>query len=303
MKLYAPAYYQKFVCIADKCTHSCCVGWEIDIDSATLTTYSALSGGYGEVIRNSIDTSGDTPHFCLGDNEKCPHLDEHGLCRIISNLGEGYLCHICREHPRFYNDTPYGKEVGLGLACEEACRIVLSSTDYAHMIEMGEVAGDILPFDFDPLPYRQKVFDVLQDVGMTYAQKLEAVTHLCDLSPFCEDTDLWREMLANLEYLDEAHRNLFCAYTFGVTPPANLEQPLLSALGYFVYRHGTSADNAEDFRASVGFGLFCVHLITSVAVAQHVCDLAGLVEVVRMVSEELEYCEENTEAIKLEFLF
>ena len=35
MKLIAPDYYNKFSCIADKCRHSCCVGWEIDIDENT----------------------------------------------------------------------------------------------------------------------------------------------------------------------------------------------------------------------------------------------------------------------------
>ena len=35
MKLYAPEYYKQFQCIADKCTHSCCIGWEIDIDEIT----------------------------------------------------------------------------------------------------------------------------------------------------------------------------------------------------------------------------------------------------------------------------
>ena len=38
MKLYAPGYYKRFACIASKCRHSCCVGWEIDIDPETADT-------------------------------------------------------------------------------------------------------------------------------------------------------------------------------------------------------------------------------------------------------------------------
>ena len=41
-KLYAPSYYKNFTCIADKCKHSCCVGWEIAIDKTTLNKYEAL---------------------------------------------------------------------------------------------------------------------------------------------------------------------------------------------------------------------------------------------------------------------
>ena len=45
MKLYAPKYYKNFKCIADRCPHSCCIGWEIDIDRTTLTKYESLSDG------------------------------------------------------------------------------------------------------------------------------------------------------------------------------------------------------------------------------------------------------------------
>ena len=62
--LRAPAYYPRFSCIADKCRHSCCIGWEIDIDSDTLQTYAGMADGYGKTIRASIDPS-ETPHFQL----------------------------------------------------------------------------------------------------------------------------------------------------------------------------------------------------------------------------------------------
>ena len=64
MKLFAPKYYKSFSCIADRCSHSCCVGWEIDIDRDTLEKYSSLSGEYSDAVRASIDLDG-TPHFRL----------------------------------------------------------------------------------------------------------------------------------------------------------------------------------------------------------------------------------------------
>ena len=108
MKLYAPAYYHEFSCIADRCRHSCCIGWEIDVDRDTLQYYQTLDGDYASAIRQSIDTS-DTPHFTLAAHDRCPHLDGRGLCHIITAYGHQALCEICREHPRFYHDTPHGK--------------------------------------------------------------------------------------------------------------------------------------------------------------------------------------------------
>ena len=161
MKLFAPKYYKAFRCIADKCSHSCCIGWEIDVDIDTLARYEGLGEGYGDVIKKSIDRE-DTPHFRLGENERCPHLDECGLCRIISELGEEYLCDICREHPRFYNYTKVA-EVGVGMSCPEAARLILSSPDFAGMEEVGEV--DAKPDDvlFDGRSARNELYAILKE--------------------------------------------------------------------------------------------------------------------------------------------
>ena len=58
MKLYAPKYYRRFRCIADRCEHNCCTDWEIDIDSETLQKYKALEGGYGDAVKDSISMDG-----------------------------------------------------------------------------------------------------------------------------------------------------------------------------------------------------------------------------------------------------
>ena len=39
-----PAFYPAFRCKAGECRHSCCRGWEIDIDENTLSTYQCLPG-------------------------------------------------------------------------------------------------------------------------------------------------------------------------------------------------------------------------------------------------------------------
>ena len=65
MKLYAPAYYREFACIADRCPHSCCVGWEIDVDGETACRYRALCGGYGDNVRQSVEETDGVMHFVL----------------------------------------------------------------------------------------------------------------------------------------------------------------------------------------------------------------------------------------------
>ena len=171
MKLYAPLYYKNFKCIADRCEHSCCVGWEIDIDENTLEKYKNLNSGYGAVINESISYD-NTPHFKLCDRDRCPHLDGQGLCKIILNEGEDCLCDICREHPRFYNFTSVC-EVGVGLSCPEAARMVLSCPDYDIFEEIGETHAQEEELFFDGRAERKKIYSVLKNTDRPYSSRLE----------------------------------------------------------------------------------------------------------------------------------
>ena len=300
MKLYAPKYYNDFVCIADKCNHSCCIGWEIDVDEATLEKYENLNAPYGEAIRKSIDHLGECPHFRLMEDERCPHLNDRGLCKIILNVGEDHLCHICREHPRFYNETALGKEVGLGISCEEACRIILSSDGYREIVKVGEV--DDLPdeIDFDILPHREGLYSVLSDESLRYTEKLSLISKEYKVSPSPLTDEDWREILSSLEYLNEDNEKLFSYYSSDLSTPKELEKPLERVLAYFIYRHLAATYDESSLRAALGFCLFAERLLCSLAKSRPDLDFSDLA---RTVSEELEYSEENTERIKTEFLF
>jgi lysine-N-methylase len=49
-----PAFFDEFKCIANKCTDSCCVGWEINIDDETIDVYKNMQTTFGEKIRENI---------------------------------------------------------------------------------------------------------------------------------------------------------------------------------------------------------------------------------------------------------
>ena len=296
MKLFAPKYYNGFTCISDRCTHSCCIGWEIDIDHTSAKRYASLSGGYGEIIKNSIEWE-DTPHFRLSSDERCPHLDKNGLCRIILELGEDHLCDICREHPRFYNYSAKGKEVGLGLCCEEAARIILSSDDYDKLVEIGKTNEAEEDVEYDSTPAREWIFSVLSS-DMEYREKLYAIYHEYDVSPSILTDAEWREIIASLEYLDEAHREMFACYSNGAVVPSSEEKATARALAYFVYRHCTEVYDDDDLRAYLGFCLFCERLLASLIAHNGTDDIVTLA---RIVSEEIEYSEDNTETIVMRF--
>lgn len=124
MRLTVPDYYDRFRCIASRCTDNCCIGWEIGIDPAALADYQSQPGAFGDRLRAAIQP-GDPPFFALTKSGRCPFLNEENLCDIYRQLGESHLCAICDQHPRFHNWFGAEKESGLGLSCEEAARLIL----------------------------------------------------------------------------------------------------------------------------------------------------------------------------------
>ena len=122
-----PDYYQAFRCVGGSCRHNCCIGWEIDIDPDSAARYAALAGPLGDRLRKNICLE-DTPHFILGQEDRCPFLNDRNLCDLILDLGEASLCQICTDHPRFHNELPGRLETGLGLCCEEAGRLILGKS-------------------------------------------------------------------------------------------------------------------------------------------------------------------------------
>ena len=137
MKVFAPDVCAGFRCLAGACRHTCCEGWEIDIDAESMKRYRGMRGAFADRLRESISPD-PAPHFILTDGERCPMLTGDGLCELILREGEGALCQICADHPRFRNYWSDRVEMGLGLACEEAARLILTSAHPLRLVETGE---------------------------------------------------------------------------------------------------------------------------------------------------------------------
>ena len=185
-----------FICIADKCKHSCCLGWEIDVDDATYEKYIHLGGALGERVRKSLSVSGDGSRcFSLCENGRCPFLNEKNLCDIISEKGGGYLCEICREHPRFYEWCADVTECGLGLCCEEACRLLLFSEDrFTLSVENSAEDENSAEYDADEIEiynsffaFRESLFEIISDSSLMFSKRIEKVLLQAKESELCED--------------------------------------------------------------------------------------------------------------------
>lgn len=162
MKTVVPDYYQSFHCIAGACQHTCCMGWEVDVDEESLARYRTMAD-----IASQIEETDGAPHFRLSADERCPFLNEDHLCELILHHGEDILCQICRDHPRFRNFWTDRTEIGLGLVCEEAGRLILSQEKPMKLITLSEDgASDNVPEDEAwLLTYRDELLQSIEETG------------------------------------------------------------------------------------------------------------------------------------------
>lgn len=311
--VFAPNYYPAFRCIASACRHTCCVGWEIDVDQEALDYYDTVEGPLGARLREQIDRRADPPCFRLDEQERCPFLNRNGLCDLITELGEDALCHICADHPRFRNILYDRVELGLGLCCEAAAALILGQTAPMEIIPLPdrEAARERTAFDEpeepDPitdalLAARTAILAVVQDRTKPLSERIRHVLSSLDIHLPMSDYLAWAEFLRDLERLDPAWGSyLEVLSTLGEDPARELDGETATAyeqlVCYFLYRYLTAEDDGRPalLQVRAAFAIQSAILIHAIARAAGQTAPDGLAEAARLYSSEVEYSEENLE--------
>ena len=308
MKTVVPDYYKEFTCLADKCVHNCCIGWEIDVDDETYKLYENTDSCLSVKLKNNIVENNGCYCFKLTDDERCPFLNEDNLCDIIINMGEDALCGICSDHPRFKNYFTNRVEIGLGLCCEGAGYLILSNESKTRFLCDDDCCDTEEERVF--LNLRQKIFNVVQNRELTIAKRVEK---LCSMFDFNTDIDnkALCDFLFSLERLDckwddilSVYKNSDCRSSFHINDrkwQIVYEQLLI----YFLYRHLSESIYDCRFIERLKFCIISSNIIFSLCEIKYrdenKIDISDCVEFARMYSSEIEYSEDNTEKF-LEFL-
>ena len=159
MILRIPDYYEDFSCIGGECKESCCIGWELEVDSETYEYYQDVPGPFGDRLRRELISAeceaedavpGEEVHSIhLKVDGRCPFLNDKNLCDIVLTLGEESLCYICGNYPRYTFEYGDYIEKCLTISCEEACRLLLSRRDGLKFKEIEMNLGGDFPEDSD----------------------------------------------------------------------------------------------------------------------------------------------------------
>lgn len=256
----------------------------------------------------------DTPHFALCEDERCPFLDDSGLCSIILAEGQGTLPEICREHPRFRNF--YGEdfvELSTGLSCEISVSLLLKEENLHFLASDIEVDAltpreslSLTPYSFSPIfseyenAFLEKKYNILRQIlkaGASYATVSETVLSSLSIHDYQERSNRAYLMLPNLETLDADFTLLFGKSNSEAShKPQNhislSDNEKKNLLAHTFFRHANT-ENLFSIASAFAFSLFFVSLA---------CDLVTFhnfdkIEAVRTLSAEIEYSTENTDRL------
>ena len=322
MILRKPDFYDSFKCIASQCTDTCCIGWEIDVDRASQETYRKVAGTFGDKLKANIEEG----HFKLLPHDRCPFLTRENLCEIYTNLGEGALCDICREHPRFVEVYGDIMERGLGLCCEEATRLLLAGSGPLTFVNEecdepeDELSEDDREIRDQVLYEREYIFKTLADFNKPFGNRLyEAFGYTGD-KPFAPLDDARRlyELLAKTESFGPAWDKALTRIKESIENAAGLqdegyfsETESARLLAYLVYRHYAKCLFEGREEGKRNFAVFfwnAARFFTRELAGTPTPEINGAapdaslvkINAIKILSRQLEYSEENMELIESE---
>lgn len=294
MKQVYPDYYNKFKCIAQKCNHNCCIGWEIDIDNDTYLKYKNHTETFGKKLKNNIKIKDGTPCFILNADDRCPFLNKNNLCEIIINCGKDLLCEICSQHPRFHNYYENVTESGIGLCCEEAARIILTSNKKTKLIGK----QDYNEFYFG---CRENLFKIIQNRDLSIFERIEKIFEFSNIKITSIEVVKWIEIFKQLEKLNDKWSEILdtaLIYKQGTKKfiednPIVFEQLFV----YFLYRYTPKAIFEMLNEELVVFSVLCSVMIFYISFINGKTTIDELCDIARMFSSENEYSDENIDKI------
>ena len=307
MKEYLLNYYNKFKCIADKCKHTCCAGWEMCIDKQTLNAYKNDNSPFSKTLKKGINFK--KSKFKADESGRCAFLNDNGLCDIIINLGEQSLCQVCKDHPRFRSFFENSIETGLGFSCEQATKIILSFEDKIQPVLIkDDKAQKETPFiEGQVLAFREKAIGLIQDRTIDINQRIKSLLSLCYAQISDNDFEKISTALACLERLDEGWKTrltnvepTFYAKQTNQALSLCAEQFLVNSL----YRHLSDAEDTMWVRARAIACVFFWFVVNGIYEKERTeqKDFALVCDIVRAFSAEVEYSQKNLNEL-FEFAF
>lgn len=174
MTIQKPDYYDDFLCIADKCSLTCCQEWKIYVDDNTLNNWGDFCNPCNDnkSLTEYVITHGNERVIKLTDEHKCPFLNDNKLCNLVCTYGDSILSDTCSSFPRQTHNFSDHTEYSL-VSC---CPVVIDKYNTNKAVSfITQFTEDISTVNNEMSPLfklRNKMIAVIQDSKKNCAQSL-----------------------------------------------------------------------------------------------------------------------------------
>lgn len=227
-----PDYYSTFQCVGGICPSTCCGGWQISIDPASLKKYRKIS----EPLRSRLENEIDWKHACFRQyDDRCAFLNEENLCDLyLEGGGTDAFCRACRIFPRHVEEFPGRRELSLSLSCPIAARMILQHKNPVQFFRIKKDKQEKPDKNFDfslfakllqtrsilihIIQNRQKPFSLRAAISLALAHDLQqridrrALSHTDRLLQRYSSPKVWQWFENRLDHLDASAANRFAIY-------------------------------------------------------------------------------------------
>lgn len=198
MRYVKPDYFDAFRCVADRCSDTCCAGWQIMIDEASLEKYMQDKTAFGKRLCNGIDwREGSFVQY----KGRCSMLNAQNLCDLVIEKGEDWLCETCSRYPRHVEEYEGLREWSLSLSCPVAAELMLNRKEQITFLIDEDEKEDPLEEefeDFDLLLFtkledaRKVMLEVAQNRSLTIEQRKSIILKLArEMQDYVEEERLF----------------------------------------------------------------------------------------------------------------
>lgn len=326
MLYVSPSYYKNFICTASHCRDNCCrVDWEIALDRQTYDQYRNAAEPFRSKLLSAVSES-DGKYCISRSHGACPLLRDDGLCEVVLTLGEEYLGFICRTHPRYINPYSDREEIGIGLACEEAARLIMTDPEPGALDMLGSpdksvqqeeteayllmrqnmtdfIAGDGELFEkiAGVLKYAEEISNCLSAEELSAKAKEKIKPQSIGQTPCFENISEIVQKFLEYEILDSKWINVLnslCIDLKGRSARDNSHTDELSRIFiYFLYRYFVLFATASGALFAVKFAVVSTVLLRELFVGKSFDERVMLAH---MFSKEIEYSDENLDDLRLD---
>lgn len=175
MQRFRPAYYETFVCMADRCPRTCCQEWKIYVDEKTEKQWENLTPPQEVMpqktaLSDYIVNKEGSRVIHLDQAQRCPFLNGKKLCRLVCTYGDMVLSETCRVFPREVHVFEDHEEETL-MPC---CPAVID------LWEKGEPGFPSIPGDEDDfyLALRKEIMKLLEHTEQTLEEGILEASYI-----------------------------------------------------------------------------------------------------------------------------